>query len=110
MKSITDIRAGAANIKSARSIKARSAPKSKDSAYLDIFLLNKEKARLKQEQYILGKRQEQNRKRLKEIETAIELAVISARALEENLEKGESLPSTAKLPPGKKWHTMPLSY
>jgi len=110
MKSITDIRAGAANIKSARSIRARSAPKSKDSAYLDIFLLNKEKARLKQEQYILGKRQEQNRKRLEEIEAAIELAAMSARALEENLEKGESLPSTAKLPPGKKWHTMPLSY
>jgi len=110
MKSITDIRAGAANIKSARSIKARSAPKSKDSAYLDIFLLNKEKARLKQEQYILGKRQEQNRKRLEEIEAAIELAGMSARELERNLERGESLPSTAKLPPGKKWHTMPLSY
>ena len=110
MKSITDIRAGAANIKSARSIRARSAPKSKDSAYLDIFLLNKEKARLKQEQYVLGKRQEQNRKRLEEIEASIELAAMSARELEGNLERGESLPSTAKPPPGKKWHTMPLSY
>ena len=110
MKSITDIRAGAANIKSARSIRARSAPKSKDSTYLDLFLLNKEKARLKQEQYILGKRQEQNRKRLEEIEASIELAAMSARELERNLERGESLPSTAKLPPGKKWHTMPLSY
>jgi len=109
MKSITDIRAGAANIKSARSIRARSAPKSKDSTYLDLFLLNKEKARLKQEQYILGKRQEQNRKRLEEVEAAIELAAMSARELEGNL-RGESLPSTAKPPPGKKWHTMPLSY
>ena len=110
MKSITDIRAGAANIKSARSIRARSAPKSKDSAYLDLFLLNKEKARLKQEQYILGKRQEQNRKRLEEVEAAIELAATSARELEGNLERGESLLPAAKLPPGKKWHTMPLSY
>ena len=110
MKSITDIRAGAANIKSARSIRARSAPKSKDSTYLDLFLLNKEKARLKQEQYILGKRQEQNRKRLEEIEASMELAAMSARELDWNMERGESLPSTAKLPQGKKWHTMPLSY
>ena len=110
MKSITDIRAGAANIKSARSIRARSAPKSKDSTYLDLFLLNKEKARLKQEQYILGKRQEQNRKRLEEVEAAIELAAMSARELEGNLERGKSLLPIAKPPPGKKWHTMPLSY
>jgi len=110
MKGITDICAGAANIKTARSIRVRSAPKSKDSTYLDLFLLNKEKARLKQEQYVLGKRQEQNRKRLEEVEAAIELAAMSARELEGNLERGESLPSKAKLPPGKKWHTMPLSY
>jgi len=110
MKSITDIRAGAANIKSARSIRARSAPKSKDSTYLDLFLLNKEKARLKQEQYILGKRQEQNRKRLDEIEATIELAAMSARELDGNMERGKPLPTTAKPHLGKKWHTMPLSY
>jgi len=110
MKSITDIRAGAANIKSARSIRARSAPKSKDSAYLDLFLLNKEKTRLKQEQYILGKRQEQNRKRLDEIEATIELAAMSARELDGNMERGKPLPTTAKPHLGKKWHTMPLSY
>ena len=110
MKSITDIRAGAANIKSARSIRARSAPKSKDSTYLDLFLLNKEKTRLKQEQYILGKRQEQNRKRLDEIEATIELAAMSARELDGNMERGKPLPTTAKPHLGKKWHTMPLSY
>lgn len=111
MKSITDVSPGVSRIKSAKGVKLRAAPKkSKDTAYLDLFLLNNEKTRLKQEQSHLAKQQERNRKRLEELEAEIESAMKMAREHSEGLEKGGVSPPKRKLHPRKQWQKMPLNY
>ncbi len=111
MKSITDVSAGVSRIKSARSIKLRAAPKkSKDTAYLDLFLLNSEKTRLKQERSHLAKQQERNRKRLEELEVEIESAMKMAREHSEGLEKGRVSPPEPRASTKKNWRKMPLNY
>jgi len=111
MKSITDVSPGVSRIKSAKGIKLRSAPKkSKDSAYLDLFLLNNEKTRLKQERSNLAKMQERNRKRLEELEAEIESAMKIAREHSEGLEEGGVSPPKPRAPADKSWRKMPLNY
>jgi len=111
MKSITDVSPGVSRIKSAKGIKLRAAPKkSKDTAYLDLFLLNNEKTRLKQEQSHLAKQQERNRKRLEELEAEIESAMKMAREHSEGLEKGGVSPPKSGQPSKENWRKMPLNY
>ena len=111
MKSITEISSSASRIKSARGIRLRAAPKkSKDSSYLDLFLLNKEKSKLQQEQSNLAKKQAQNQKRLDEVEANIESVTKTVGEYKGVLEREEVSAPKPKLPPNKKWQKMSLDY
>lgn len=111
MKSVTDISTGASHVKSASGVKLRSAPrKAKDTAYLDLFLLNKEKARLRQEQNHLGRRQEQNQKKLAEVEANMESAEKAAGECRTETEDAKGPPPEQERRPRKNWQRMTLDY
>ncbi|GEM_PF-4049086 len=114
MKGITDVPAGAVDVKSARGSRVRSAPKSKSSSYLEIFTANIERIRLVQEQENLRKRQFQiearmaiNQKRLADIQTKMES--ILQRTQEQEVRATEISPSNMKLP-SERWKTVSLDY
>ena len=114
MKGITDVSAGASQVKSARGGKVFSAPKTKNSSYLDLFILSIERTRLSQGQANLEKRQsqikakmERNQKRLAEI--GAELRIKARQVEEAEVEKVAALPPEAK-PPSKKWQTVAVEY
>jgi len=95
---------GLREIKTMHSSKKRSIPRVQSSAYLDLYMLRKEKDRLEKEVCILDKRRKSIQKRLDEINTEMEkLEKIEARKVEANLE-------TSTKPSGKDWKTMALKY
>ena len=110
MKSISDLSSGADNIKSAKGGKLHSAPKSKETAYMDMFILHKKQARLEKEKQQLGKRSERNQQQLAEISDEMEQAKKSVDELEMENKDEVSKVSPKKKKPGKKWQTITLDY
>jgi len=109
VKGISDLSSGADNIKSAKGGKLRSAPKSEETAYMDMFILHKKQARLKKMEQQLGKRTERNQQQLGEISDEMQQAKKSVAKLE--MEKsGEEAPKVRQKKPAKKWQTVPLDY
>lgn len=66
MKSVSEIN-GLQSIRSLHSTSKRSIPRIQSSAYLDLYVLKKEKERLEKENYILDKRKKDIHKKLEEI-------------------------------------------
>lgn len=92
------------DIRTMHSSKKRSIPRIQSSAYLDLYMLRKEKDRLEKESGILNKRNKSVQKRIDEIDTEMG-----------RLEKAEGKSRQTnflgfKKPSGKDWKTMPLKY
>ena len=107
MKSISDLSSGADNVKSARGAKLRSAPKSKDAAYMDMFILRTKLSRLKKESEQLVKRGERNQQQCAEISDDMREAKKDIAELESGVVAPKVSP---KKPSNKKWQTMTLDY
>lgn len=95
---------GLRDIRTMHSSRKRSIPRVQSSAYLDLYMLRKEKNRLEKEVYILDKRKKTIQKRIDEINAEMD-----------KLEKAEALkrqdsPKRLKKPLEKDWKTMPLKY
>ncbi len=106
-RGVSDI-SGLRNIRSMHSAGKRSIPRVASSAYLDLYMLQKEKERLEKEDAILEKRKAAIQKRLEDIKKEIEIL----KALEEN-EKGRQAGReevTEEASQEKKWKKMALSY
>ena len=71
MKGVSEI-SGLRSIKSMHSSSKRSIPRVQSSAYLDLYMLRKEKDRLEKEIYILDKRKKDIQKKLDEINKEME--------------------------------------
>ncbi len=103
VRGVTEL-SGLSQIRTMHSAKKRSIPRVQSSAYLDLYMLRKEKDRLEKEVFVLDKRKKGMQKRLDEINT--EMA---------NLEKTETKsreakPERLRIPSGKEWKTMRLNY
>lgn len=95
---------GLREIRSMHSSKKRSIPRVQSSAYLDLYMLRKEKDRLEKEVFILEKRKKSLQKRLDEIDAEM-------KKLEEaEPRKSQANPEGFKKPSGKDWKTMSLNY
>lgn len=98
---------GITSIKTSQKSKVRSMPKAKDSEYLDLFLLGKNKARLKKENINVSKRKVQVEEELKAIDEEI--------AELEDAVSGEGPKETAaqrykKMVPKKPMNVMKIEY
>ena len=102
-KSVTDIRS-LQNIRSMHTTGQRSIPKSKSSAYLDLYMLRKEKERLEKEKEVAEKRIQGIDKRLGEIQKEVSKL--------EKLTGQERVMQVSKEPviEDKKWKRMSLNY
>ena len=106
MKGVTDV-SGLREIRSLHSTGKRSIPRVQSSAYLDLYMLEKEKERLEKEAALLEKRSRAIRKRLGDIQRQTEVLEKSARqevsggGVESAFRKGRS---------GRKWKSMALNY
>lgn len=104
VKSLTDVQ-GLRGIKSMHSTSKRSIPKAQSSAYLDLYILQKEKDRLGREEFVLEKRKEEIQKRVKEIEQQMEL--LKKAAQEQSPDKrNEGIDVQVE----KGWKKMTLNY
>lgn len=104
---VSDI-SGLRNIRSMHSTGKRSIPRVAGTAYLDLYMLQKEKERLEKEDAILEKRKAAIQKRLEDIKKEIEIL----KALEE---KGKGRQADRKEivneeSQEKRWKKMSLSY
>lgn len=103
VRGVTEL-SGLREIRTMHSSKKRSIPRVQSSAYLDLYMLRKEKDRLEKEVFILEKRKKSLQKRLDEIDTEM-------KKLEEaESRRGQANPDGFKKPPAKDWKTMPLKY
>lgn len=102
-RGVSDI-SGLRNIRSMHSMGKRSIPRVASSAYLDLYMLRKEKERLEKEDAILGKRKAGIQKRLEDIKK--EMEVLEGLAQKE---KGQQ-DRCRKEPQEKRWKRMPLGY
>ncbi|MDD5094845.1 MAG: hypothetical protein PHV74_10770 [Dehalococcoidia bacterium] len=117
MKGITDVAAGATRVKSARGGKLLSAPRTKNTSYLDLFSLQIERSRLNQEAVNLNKRRGQIEGKLaiiqKRLEEIREAMLLSARKITDEESKeaqaSDEKPAASK-PPSKNWRAMPMEY
>lgn len=103
VRGVTEL-SGLRETRTIHSTKKRSIPRVQSSAYLDLYMLKKEKDRLEKEIYILDKRKKSLQKRLDEIDTEMKrLEGAEARKRQANL-------GFFKKPSGKDWKTMPIKY
>lgn len=110
VRSVSDI-SGLRNIRSMHSTGKRSIPKNQSSAYLDLYMLNKEKERLLKEDERLSMRKDTIKKRLEEMElemNKLQEARASAKATGNVSSSGGTL--TQKDGIKKDWKKMPLNY
>jgi len=82
----------------------RSIPRTQSSAYLDLYMLRKEKDRLEKEIYVLEKRKSDAQKKLDDVNKEME----KLQKLETNGK--EKLSQEFKKPQDKDWKTMKLKY
>lgn len=102
-KGVSEI-SGLRSIKSMHSAGKRSIPRVQSSAYLDLYMLRKEKDRLEKEIYILEKRKKDAQKKLDEVDKQMDkLQKTEAKSKEKHSQE-------LKKPSGKDWKTMQLKY
>jgi predicted nucleic acid-binding Zn-ribbon protein len=110
VRGVTEL-SGLREIRTIHSTKKRSIPRVQSSAYLDLYMLKKEKDRLEKEIYILDKRKKSMQKRQDEIDLEMKkLEEAEARGRQANPEVFKKNPEVFKKPSGKDWKTMPLKY
>lgn len=107
MRGMTDVK-GLREIRSLRGTGKRSIPRVQSSAYLDLYVLEKEKERLEKEATVLEKRGGAIRKRLADIQRQMETVERSASSAE--CRTGRDGRGRGPSGPGKKWRTVSLSY
>jgi predicted nucleic acid-binding Zn-ribbon protein len=95
---------GLRDIRTLHSSKKRSIPRVQSSAYLDLYMLQKEKDRLEKEVHIVDKRKKNIQKRIEEINTEMD-KLEKAEAM-----KREATPEGFKKSSGKDWKKIPLKY
>jgi len=95
---------GLREMRTMHSSKKRSIPRVQSSAYLDLYMLGKEKDRMEKEMFILEKRKTSLQKRLDEI--AVEMKKLEGA---ETLEKRVA-PDEFNNHRKKDWKTMPMTY
>lgn len=103
MKGVSEI-SGLQSIKSMHSGGKRSIPRAQSSAYLDLYILRKEKDRLEKDIYILDKRKNDLQKKLDEVNKQMDKLQKSAT------EEKEKPSPEVKKPSEKDWKTMALQY
>jgi len=84
--------------------KKRSIPRLQSSAYLDLYMLGKEKDRLEKEMFVLEKRKTSLQKRLDEI--AVEMKKLEEAEIREK----RATPGARKSHHKKDWKTMAMTY
>lgn len=95
------------DIKTGQKAKVRTIPKVEGSNYLDLFMLSKERDRLKQEKSVVDKRKEQLEANLKNIEQRVEML---EEAVPQEDKQTRSKKRRQEEPPKKEWKTMSLNY
>ena len=103
MKGVSEI-SGLRSIKSMCSSGKRSIPRVQSSAYLDLYMLRKEKDRLEKEIYILDKRKKDIQKNLDDVNGQMDKLQKAETGRKESVTKEFERPS------GKKLKTMSLKY
>lgn len=103
MKGVSEI-SGLRSIRSMHSSGKRSIPKVQSSAYLDLYMLRKEKDRLEKEIYILDKRKKDTQKRLDDINKEMD------KLQKAEAERKERVLQEFEKPSEKEWKTMKLKY
>jgi len=103
MKGVSEM-SGLRSIKSMHSSNKRSTPRVQNSAYLDLYMLRKEKDRLEKDIYILDKRKIGTQKKLDDVNKQMD------KLLKTEPERKEKLSQEVKKPRGKDWKTMSLKY
>lgn len=103
MKGVSEI-SGLRSIKSMRSSSKRSIPRVQSSAYLDLYMLRKEKDRLEKEIYILDKRKIETQKKLNDVNKQMD------KLLKAEPERKEGVSQEVKKPKESEWKTMTLKY
>jgi len=106
MKAMADIR-GLRDIRSVPGTGRRSIPRTRSSAYLERYVLHREKERLEKEAGLLAKRSRVIRKRLWEIDAQMESLERLAQSERPN---NVTRPAEASGPTKKKWKTLALRY
>ena len=103
VRGVTEL-SGLREIRTMHSSKKRSIPRVQSSAYLDLYMLQKEKDRLEKEMCILDKRKKSTQKRLDEID-------VEMKKLEEAETRGQQAnPDEFKKHPTKDWKSMAVKY
>lgn len=103
MKGVSEI-SGLRSIKSMHSSGKRSIPRVQSSAYLDLYMLRKEKDRLEKEIYILDKRKNEIQKRLDDVNKEME------KLQKAETERKEYVSQGVKKPSEKEFKMLPLKY
>jgi len=103
MKGVSEI-SGLRSIKSMHSSSKRSIPRVQSSAYLDLYMLRKEKDRLEKEIYILDKRKKDVQKKLDDVNGQMD------KLQKAETGRKESVAKEFEKPVGKEWKTMSLKY
>jgi len=106
-RSSSDI-GGLRNVKSMHSTGKRSIPRVASSAYLDLYMLRKEKERLEKEDAILEKRKAGIRKRLEDIEK--EMGVLEKMDRQGKGQQDKNREVKKEEPQEMKWKKIALSY
>ena len=95
---------GLRGIKSMHSTSKRSIPRAESSAYLDLYMLRKEKDRLEKEIYILEKRKKDAEKKLNDIDKQMD------KLQKAEVERKDKASQGFSELPDKNWKTMSLKY
>jgi len=103
VRSATEL-SGLREIRTMHSSKKRSIPRVKSSAYLDLYMLRKEKDRLEKEVCNLDKRRKSIQKRLDEINAEMD------KPQKAEAKRQEGNHESVEKPSGKDWKTMALNY
>jgi hypothetical protein len=102
MKSISQLQT-VSDIKGMNSIGARSIPKAMRSSYLELYVLDRERARLEKEQFSTDKRRKNNQKRLDSL-------IVRMAKLKKEIDKKEGLKIHHSIPARKPFRTMSIKY
>lgn len=107
MRGVTDI-SGLRDIRSHRSIGRRSLPRFQSSAYLELYMLGKERDRLEKELALMERRRKGIEKRLLELRREMEGLERSARSgrPDNGMKKGAEPDGSTR----KKWKTFAVKY
>jgi len=106
-RGVSDV-GGLRNIRSMHSTGKRSIPRVASSAYLDLYMLRKEKERLEKEDAILEKRKAGIQKRLDDINK--EMGVLEKLDQQVKGQQDKNREVKKEEPQEKKWKKMALSY